>query len=65
MVPPGPHFFFTNAGAAAGEFAPTCGFFLYVEPGSVHVRRWSKDVEMLLELADKDEEARYVEGAKR
>ena len=38
MLPPGPHFFFTNASSRMGDFAPTCGFFLWVDPQQVRAQ---------------------------
>ncbi|CAD7975868.1 unnamed protein product [Amoebophrya sp. A25] len=41
-----------------------CGFFAYLKPKEVLIRRWCPRTETLVRLKDPDEEARYRDGVK-
>ncbi|XP_073000009.1 uncharacterized protein [Typha latifolia] len=65
MIPPGPHFvYYNSSNKDRNEFAPTVGFFLITHPNQVVVRRWHKEDERLVRLAE-DEEGRYSEAVKQ
>lgn len=71
----GAHFVATNATGGGGgkkgrenaaAVGPTNFFFFHAcEPGSVTVRRWSPEHEVLVPLDDEDEEERYAAGVRR
>ena len=68
----GAHFVATNASGRSGNketppsVGPTNFFFFHASmPGSVMIRRWSPEHEVLLPLDDEDEIARFTAGVKR
>ena len=55
MLPPGPHFVGYNAGNKHNEYSPTTAFFIVCQSGSVDVRAWDKQAELLRPLNDAEQ----------
>ena len=55
LLPPGPHFVGYNAGNRHNEYSPTTGFFMIAGPGSVCVRVWDAQAELLLPHSDPEQ----------
>lgn len=65
MIQPGPHFIYYSPSNKEGNvFSPTVGFFLYIQPAEVVVRKWHQQEEQLAKLSE-DEEHTYSEAVKR
>ncbi|KAG1676959.1 hypothetical protein FOA52_014835 [Chlamydomonas sp. UWO 241] len=67
MLPPGPHFLSCAATSleSPGGLAPPTGFFLTLAQRQVVVKVWDAETEMLRDMDDADEAARYADGVRR
>ncbi|CAN8243585.1 unnamed protein product [Cochlearia groenlandica] len=64
MIPSGIHFAFYRSSTRDGEeFSPTIGFFLYLSPSQVIVRKWNQQDECLAKLPE-EEEDRYSQSVR-
>eukprot|EP00916_Digyalum_oweni_P003396 GHVL01006145.1.p1 GENE.GHVL01006145.1~~GHVL01006145.1.p1 ORF type:complete len:388 (+),score=74.12 GHVL01006145.1:45-1208(+) len=62
IIPPGVHYFYYSA---SDEQCPDrMGFFVWMQPSHVLVRRWNNDTE-IFESIEEDEQDRYQEGVFR
>eukprot|EP00397_Hematodinium_sp_SG-2012_P041743 GEMP01046042.1.p1 GENE.GEMP01046042.1~~GEMP01046042.1.p1 ORF type:complete len:382 (+),score=70.91 GEMP01046042.1:118-1263(+) len=58
-IPPGSHFIYYSAGT--GDYADRTGFWVYLKPQQVIVRKWDVETELLVMLPEA-EELRYIDG---
>ncbi|XP_020523331.1 protein AAR2 homolog isoform X5 [Amborella trichopoda] len=57
MIPPGPHFvYYSSSNKDGSEYAPIIGFFVYISPSEVIVRKWIQQEERLVMLSEDEEE---------
>lgn len=65
MVPPGPHFiYYSSSNRGGSEFSPMIGFFLYLNPSEVIVRKWDLQEERLVKVSEEEEE-RYAQAVQK
>ncbi|KAF4381930.1 hypothetical protein F8388_000624 [Cannabis sativa] len=65
MIPSGPHFVFYSSSTRDGkEFSPIIGFFKYVDPSEIIVRKWDQQEERLIKVLEEEEE-RFCEAVRR
>nr|XP_043617046.1 protein AAR2 homolog [Erigeron canadensis] len=57
MIPPGPHFiYYSSSNRGGSEFSPMIGFFIFVNPSEVIIRKWDLQEERLVKVSAEEEE---------